>query len=231
MDNTQKREKAVERVKALFAMSQDTSSPREAEIAAKRMRSLMSQFGITEDDLRTEEFAEEYIQYWKHPPEWAQLLCAAAARLTDTRAICEILPGGRVKIKFQGYAHDVTMSHLMLEYLLSALARSVEKVRDDLFHGNRPSYRDYIDSYREGYAIELIQRAKRMVKEEQDLYESHANFQSDGKSLVTMKNVMVESHFGQHRTAFMGRNPDDIDGHNHGRFDGSALGLNKQVGG
>ena len=46
------RDKLIERGRKLFAMSQDQSSPAEADIAARRMRALMSTHDITIDELR-----------------------------------------------------------------------------------------------------------------------------------------------------------------------------------
>ena len=46
------RDKLIERGRKLFAMSQDQGSPAEADIAARRMRALMSTHDITIDELR-----------------------------------------------------------------------------------------------------------------------------------------------------------------------------------
>ncbi len=50
-------EKIINRVKKLLALSNDTSSPNEAAIALKRVRSLMDKYQLTHEDILTEENA------------------------------------------------------------------------------------------------------------------------------------------------------------------------------
>lgn len=50
------RDKLLERVRKLHAMSQDSSSPAEAAIAARRLKALMSEHRITFEEIRGPEF-------------------------------------------------------------------------------------------------------------------------------------------------------------------------------
>jgi len=61
------REKLLDRIRKLYAMSRESeSSPHEAEIAMRRCQSLMDRFGITEADLETSEFGDVRISVTGH---------------------------------------------------------------------------------------------------------------------------------------------------------------------
>ena len=123
------KDKLIERVRKLFAMSQDTSSPAEAAIAAARVRKLMDEHGITQADLETSEFMESEGQTSgakRSLPGWYDLLSIGVARANDV--ICE---RDRCNIYFNGYEKDVICATLMLDYLVGAMKRSTKKFSDE----------------------------------------------------------------------------------------------------
>ncbi len=117
------REKLVDRVRKLYAMSQETeSSPHEAEIAARRAESLRVKYGITEAELTTSEFLSQVLVEHKKMAKWMDWLCLSIARVND----CVIKKGwgaaqpprkdGKrvhsTTMIFEGYAQDVALAQL-----------------------------------------------------------------------------------------------------------------------
>ena len=99
------RDKIINRVRKLYAMSQEAdSSPHEAEIALRRCQSLMAKFGVTVSELETSEFGSSSIgRSFRNVPSYVTLLSSAVALLHD----CICVDSG--EIEFRGYSIDACL--------------------------------------------------------------------------------------------------------------------------
>lgn len=214
------REKLLDRIRRLYAMAQDTSSPNEATIAARRVRALMDENGITVEDIEQKQhdfLAKAYDSNRKTMPTWMNALSYGVAQFND----CEgLLLGGQ--ITFYGFDVDVLSSHLMMDYLIQAMERQLRDARD---REQPDAPRSWSTAFRNGFVIRIQERLLEMVEERKK------HQMSDGRSLVVVKQQLVRNHFGL-RTAAVERGARyNSSGLEAGKAAGDRTSLNSQVGG
>jgi len=100
------REKLLDRIRKLYAMSRENdSSPHEAEIAMRRCQSLMARFGITETDLETSEFGTSKVgKAFRAMPNYVSVMGSAVALLHDCLCI------KTDTIEFRGFSIDAEVA-------------------------------------------------------------------------------------------------------------------------
>ncbi len=152
------REKLLNRIRKLYAMSRENeSSPHEAEIAMRRCQSLMERFGVTESDLETSEFGASKIgKAFRAVPNYVSVLGSAVALLHD--CIC-------VKsdtIEFRGFSIDADVASLTYSYLNDAMERSLKLRKQE---GTVEPGRSASFDYRVGFALALLTRARQIDTE------------------------------------------------------------------
>ncbi|MFK8081217.1 MAG: DUF2786 domain-containing protein [Granulosicoccus sp.] len=224
------REKLLNRIRKLYAMSRESdSSPHEAEIAMRRCQSLMSRFGITESDLETSEFGASKIdKAFRSIPGYVGVLGSAVALLHD--CICV----RSNTIEFRGFSIDADVASLTYAYLSEAMERSLKdhKRRGSVEPGRSASF-----DYRVGYALAVLQRARqldaeRRSQEEQAAAAAGQERAGPGSSLVIRKrevvrNACMEGLVTRRATRVRYRNGR---AHEAGTSDGSRVSLDKQMG-
>jgi len=116
------REKLLNRIRKLYAMSRENeSSPHEAEIAMRRCQSLMARFGIAESDLETSEFGSSKIgKAFRAVPNYVSVLGSAVALLHDCLCVKSDT------IEFRGFSIDAEVATLTYEYLTDTMERSLK---------------------------------------------------------------------------------------------------------
>ncbi len=220
------REKLLNRIRKLYAMSREQeSSPHEAEIALRRCQSLMQRFGITEADLETSEFGVSTIgKQFRAIPSYIGVMSSAVALLHD----CVCVDTGT--IEFRGYSIDTEVASMTFAYLTESMEQSLKwrKKSGSVGPGRAASF-----DYRVGFAIAVLERC-RAIDSERKLAEEKAQatqVASAGGSLVVRKLAMVRD--GCLQDVQMGRKRRvryrNGDAHVAGATDGSKVSLNTQI--
>ena len=230
-----KREKLLDRARKLFAMSQDDSSPHEAEIAMKRLTKLMDELGVTAEELEQKrvEFDSADGETFKAMPTWYTLLCSATSNLTDTRAVIHRNRTAREsRMSFEGMNGDSAIAILTLDYLIDTMKRSL---KDYLASGDPAmdiamgyaTTRKLSSDFRMGFARAIAERARDIANERKEKAQQAA---STGTSLVVQKNAMIDEHFGRlaRHTIKTSSRPTTA-GYGAGKEAGQNAGLNTQV--
>lgn len=187
MDN---KAKLIERARNLFAMSQDTSSPHEAEIAAKRVRAMIDEHGFTLKDLEADKsqynFGTDYAggQY-RAMPSWYGVLAVGVAKYMDCLVIQE-RSGYFNMIKFKGFEQDTKLAALMQDYLVEVMERGLKAYKQE----SRDTSRRAGSSFRQGFASAMQKRLTAMANERA------TSDTSDSKALIVVKSQLVADHFG-----------------------------------
>ena len=223
------REKLLERIRKLYAMSRESeSSPHEAEIAMRRCQSLMSRFGITEQDLETSEFGASRIgKDFRAIPGYIGVLGSAVALLHD--CICV----RSNTIEFRGFSIDAQVASMTFDYLSGAMERSlkVHKRQGSIAPGRSASF-----DYRVGFAIAVLERARQLDSErraaDMQPQADGGNNAQPGSSLVVKKLAIVrdacmEGLVTRRASRVRYRNGA---AHAAGSDDGARVSLDRQVG-
>ena len=220
------REKLLNRIRKLYAMSREQeSSPYEAEIALRRCQSLMQRFGITEADLETSEFGVSTIgKQFRAIPSYIGVMSSAVALLHD----CVCVDTGT--IEFRGYSIDTEVASMTFAYLTESMEQSLKlrKKSGSVGPGRAASF-----DYRVGFAIAVLERC-RTIDAERKLAEQQAQVTQAadvGGSLVVRKLAMVRD--GCLQDVQTGRKRRvryrNGDAHTAGATDGNKVSLNTQI--
>lgn len=184
------KDKLIERLRKLYAMSQDASSPAEAAIAAKRARRLMDVEGLTLEDIensKPNDFGEADAQYAQRQiPAWIEWMAVEVAKLND----CNIVRTGAA-LRFRGFASDTVAARLLLDYLVESCNRQCKAHLKDTWAENK---RKAGTDFRRGFAVAMNKRLKAMSAEREQQQTS------DGRSLVVIKSALVADRYGEQRT-------------------------------
>ena len=231
MDN---KAKLVERARKLYAMSQDSSSPAEAEIAQRRVTKMMEEHGITAADLddATTAFGKVAAgKRYKQRPTWYGVLSMGVAKYHDCQI--ETIDGMST---FKGFEKDVAVAPLTLDYLVGTMERGVKRYQkenksSDPFDYWKVTPRQMGSSYRNGFASEMQTILYNIVAERTK--EQRAALESDGAgtALVIQKNKLVEGEFGVQLTKKANMRYYSEGATNAGRAAAQNTSLSKQVGG
>ncbi|NND90253.1 MAG: DUF2786 domain-containing protein [Granulosicoccus sp.] len=237
---TDDREKLLARIRKLYAMSRESeSSPHEAEIAMRRCQSLMSKFGISEEDLQTSEFGSSTIgRDFRAVPTYVGVLGSAVALLHD--CICV---KGRT-IEFRGFSIDAEVASLTFGYLADVMERSLKSRKTD---GSVAPGRSASFDYRTGFALAVLERARRIDRERQQSAGGGAGESSAlgaqgntggtdvprSSSLIIRKRQIVNDNCMEGLVSARPRRVRYRNGeaHSAGSNDGATVSLDKQVGG
>ena len=220
------REKLLNRIRKLYAMSREQeSSPHEAEIALRRCQSLMQRFGISEADLETSEFGVSTIgKQFRAIPSYIGVMSSAVALLHD----CVCVDTGT--IEFRGYSIDTEVASMTFAYLTESMEQSLKsrKKSGSVGPGRAASF-----DYRVGFAIAVLERC-RAIDTERKLTERQAHttqVAGAGGSLVVRKLAMVRD--GCLQDVQTGRKRRvryrNGDAHTAGSTDGNKVSLNTQI--
>ena len=207
-----KTDKILNKIKKLLAMSNDTSSPSEAMIAANLVRKLMDKHQIEEVDLEaldTSDFSEEiYKSGMKSRLKPLSIMGVAVAKFND----CQAHYSGS-NILFKGLKEDSTMSVDMLSYLIKTMYSSCKLIGLKGKDGT---------SYRLGFADGIARQVKELLKERENLK------LSNGKSLMVCKNQLVTQEFGGVKYKQGKSSYTNGDAYSWGKAAGKSVNLSKQ---
>ena len=236
-ENNTDNNRIIEKVRKLFAMSQDASSLNEAAIALRQMQKLMDQYGINESDLETSEFGTAVGEAALKMAKWKGYMALGIAAFTNTIVNYEYVrvDGKRAKrIKYEGFAQDAQQAVMLQDYLYQTLERSVKAYKKE--SGNTGAKAS--TSFSNGFALQLQTRMQEMAEEaaEASVTVSEATQEaqgvSSGTSLVVCKMKMVESEFGAQKVSYRRSGyRSDSAAKAAGQAAGARVNLNRQVSG
>ena len=185
--------KLLDRVRKLLTLAADTSSPKEAAIAARRVAHLIEQHHLSQAEVIQPESIGERIGQsgadatYRRVPRWYEMLAAPVARLFD----CAVRflyrpPTGQGRMVFLGLDDDAQVASWTLDYLTVQIKQLTQIYQAQ----HRDAHRRCVNDFRMGAAWSI----RSMLAEELALKEEARAQQASpgGKSLMVRRRELVE---------------------------------------
>jgi len=217
-------DKVIDKISKLLAMANDTASPNEAMLAAKRARALMDKYDISVHDIEKtqgSQFLEtEYDTGSSKAFKWMSQLAAAAGQMND----CVVIIRGRGKavlFAFQGFKGDAIVARLTLAYFIEACQRQC--------HASNARGSSEKNFFRLGFSHALSLRVNALITER-----TQSVVTPTGTALVPLKRRQVLAHFGESGKTYRlprtrGATQSEFDAFQQGVSMGHQLGLDQQL--
>lgn len=173
-----KDEKILKRIRNLLAMANDASSPAEAAIAARRVKSLLDKYELSENDIPTKDtvtFATSVLATGKKFRKWKVSMAINVAKYCDV--IYKTDWSMPKKMQFVGIDTDVEVATQIYQYL----EKMAEKLSKEQAHDKY--------SFRVGFGGAVTERFRQMVTERDTVM-------SNGTDLMIVKNDLIVQEFG-----------------------------------
>lgn len=226
--SNQDRDKIMERIRRLLAMAEDTSSPNEAAIAARRAEKLMREHQLTQVDVLVKDLdgdsveisTVDHVQTIYGPrykssgqPRWVGVIAVAAALMNE----CEADMNHVGHTRFYGVAGDAQVAAAIFQYLIKETSRLA---------GKYPGGRAEKNAFRRGCASALQTRAREIKAERERQFQET----SSGTALVLLKQALIEQRTGRKFEYETGKaSPVDAAAYHAGRLAGRNINLNDQL--
>jgi len=226
-DTTKVDDKILDRVRKLYAMSQDDSSMAEAEIALRRVTSLMKKYGLKAEDLEVSPFNEGCAIQGKSIPKWFKYLSLGIAEFSD--CICEGKRNydGVATFEYKGYDIDVQSALMLQQYLVDTMNRMWEEWKKTADYTGKSASTSFKNGFASTMQERLMDMAHQRLIDEEKMMNSVEN--SDGKALTVLKMEMVTEKFGKQRISRQRSRVSDGGATQAGSDSARRVGLNKQV--
>ncbi|XAG83451.1 DUF2786 domain-containing protein [bacterium 19MO03SA05] len=186
-DTLESLDKVIDKISKLLAMANDTSSPNEALLAAKRARALMDKYQLSQEDIETQigsQFLEAQVGKQKGKLFlWERSLAAACANLNDCRSVINRNQNGSY-LSLQGFKSDVIAAKMTMEYLVKAAKRAKDSA--DIKSSSESQF------FMRGFSGEVLDRAIEIKRSREKQFTSVAS-----TGLVLLKHTEIEKHFGE----------------------------------
>lgn len=184
------------KIASLMAKGQDEAATEAEALAAMDMAAkLMSQYGVTLDDIKnressSDEFSEDYWFRGTNLPAFAKLMATGVAKYTDTKVWVQNKyyrdVGYRKVIAFLGYKVDVELANYIMDVCNRAAEYEWKKYAVTLPTGMRARARR---DFQLGMASRLGQRLRELKTEQTS--------KATGRELVVVKYQLVEREFAK----------------------------------
>lgn len=190
--------KVKERIAKLLAMAENNGNEHEAAQAAARARKLMDQYQLDRMDVEqaASDFGYEYAgESYAFMPRWKSWLATAVAKFNDCQARLVRAPSGghkpRYRIRWEGYAEDVTLCLAMFEYFTAVIETATSK--DQLYRGYTRYNARVGTIFKEYMTSTLTERLRALMAQR----EAEAPVTSTGTGLAVYKANQVAAQFGE----------------------------------
>ncbi|MBY7859150.1 DUF2786 domain-containing protein [Vibrio fluvialis] len=216
-------EKVIDKIQKLLAMANDTSSPKEALLAAKRARVLMDKYQLSQDDIESK-IGSQFLELENEPKGklylWEKHIALAAATLNDCRSAIRRRHRGS-QFLFQGFKADVIVAKMTMDYLTHA-ARKAKELSE--VKGISES-----QLFMQGFANEVLERANDIKRNREKHFVSNK-----GTGLVVLKMTEIIKHFGElgsarHHKARSPMSFEEMIAFELGSRAGRSISLDKQI--
>ena len=218
-------DRIIEKISKLLAMANDSSSPNEAMIAARRARALMDKHQLEVSDIEAakgSQFLElQYELNGSRSPKWMVALASASSSLNDCRVLRQRgIYDTNMSFVFQGFKADTIVAKLTFEYFVEACERQLKQLK--LKGASKRNF------FRLGFAQQVNYRCALIVNERQQTMVS-----STGTALIPLKMSQIIEYFdetGTYKPApTRNASSEEIAAYMRGVEQGKQLGLDPQV--
>ena len=190
--------KVKARIAKLLAMAENNGNEHEAAQAAGRARRLMDQYQLDRMDVEqtASDFGYEYAgESYAFMPRWKNWLATAVAEFNNCQARLVQAPSGglkpRYRIRWEGYAEDVTLCLAMFEYFTAVIDTATSK--DQLYRGYTRYNARVGTVFKEYMTSTLTERLRALMTQR----EAEAPATSTGTGLAVHKANQVAAQFGE----------------------------------
>jgi len=220
------RERIIERVRKLLALS-NSSNEHEAALAAAHAQRLLSEHNLAMSELEAQEegAGEVALQVAKTVPKWLSSLFATVANAFDCFPIVTTTPECS-RLRFIGVGEDPAVAVCTLQYLIKELRRLASGYLHCLElqqEGVMPLDRQRV---RTSYLLGAVQGVR------QALADQKVQTPTTSTALVPVKEALIrqyrEEHFGNLRTRRSRSSTVLATAYHQGRQDGAMLQLGPQ---
>lgn len=190
--------KVKERIAKLLAMAENNGNEHEAAQAAARARKLMDQYQLDCMDVEqtASDFGYEYAgESYAFMPRWKSWLAPAVAKFNDCQ--CRLVQASsdgsrpRYRIRWEGYAEDVTLCLAMYDYFTTVIENATSK--DQLSRGYTRYNARVGTVFKEYMTSTLTERLRALMAQR----EAEAPMTSTGTGLAVYKANQVAAQFGE----------------------------------
>lgn len=218
-------DRIIDKISKLLAMANDSSSPNEAMIAARRARALMDKHQLEVSDIEAakgSQFLElKYELNGSRTPKWMVSLASASSSLNDCRVLRQRgLYDTNMSFVFQGFKADTIVAKLTFEYFVEACERQLKQLK--LKGASKRNF------FRLGFSQQVSYRCALIVNERQQTMVS-----STGTALIPLKMSQIVEHFGETGTykpaPTRNASSEEIAAYMRGVEQGKQVGLDPQV--
>lgn len=219
------REKVLERIKKLLALS-NSDNEHEAANAASQAQLLLSKYNLCIDDISDVvksdyEVKEARVAEGKRLDKWFYKLFISVSRSFGCSPLVETSYRHKALIMV-GTETDILSARLTLEYLYTTIERLTN--RNALGNG-----RAFVNSYRQGLVTSIASRLSERTKENTKEAQKEATFV--GTALVLRKDQALKDYMDKFAKTFKSGSStlSDYSGYAQGLHDGESIGLDKQL--
>lgn len=191
--------KLFDRINRLLNMANDSSSPHEAQIAARRVAKMMQEHNLSMADVIEHEIINSIDKsiiteplttgtYLKRIPTWVQFL-GCSMKEFDIECKNRFV-NGSWGMHIYGYTTDVAVAKYLFKFLAATAQRKAEDYWNSIKGHTTDSKRSVYNNYLEGFAVGVrdeIRRYRDSVK---------PVVTSTNTSLVVVKSDAIKKRFG-----------------------------------
>lgn len=189
--------KVKDRIAKLLAMADNNGNEHEAAQAAARARKLMDQYQLDRMDVEqaAADFGYEYAgESYAFMPRWKSWLATAVAKFNDCQCRLVQVPSDgarpRYRIRWEGYAEDVTLCLAMCDYFTTVIENATSK--DQLARGYT-RYNARVGTIFKEYMVSTLGERLRELMAQR---ETETPVASTGTGLAVYKANQVAAQFG-----------------------------------
>lgn len=181
-----------EKMKKLLMMSRDKSSPNEAAIAARRLRSMLDKHNMSESQITFGDLVKNVVNATNknRVERWRNMLTISIAAYNDVIVKYDHVDGMyENRIMYMGHEMDVLSANQMTDFLVEAIEQWARIKKREFGFGRRET-----NQFKKGMAHELCKRLKEMTAKRKSELKNDG-----GYALVPLKMAPVIAEFGGQR--------------------------------
>lgn len=226
----------MRRIQKLLAIASDSrANPEEAASAASMAEKTMRKYQIENADLIKAQMQSATVEefgiggvYGSTKPTvpsktlqvWAAWLSMAIGKYNDCIVSTMQYRSKEKVILFKGYKPDVEVSKHMFCYIVGIMEQSGKNQEwSDDMHG-----REYMSSYRQGFVLAVIEKINKEIAKKKEEMQA----ESSSRSLIVLKEQLVQQKFGVQGYAKSHSRTGSADGFSAGAAAGARVDIGKR---
>lgn len=218
------KEKILDKIKKLLALSSNNSNEAEAMAAMAKVQELLTENNLRLEDLPPDELGENEVGEdalfaGSRIPQWKQTLIIALGNVNE----CEVFRSGS-DIKLVGRKVRMEITKSMFDYLVNLIERELKAAKET----NQSSSRQWSMAFRDGMAVRLAQRLKEQKNKQ---ITQNPAIRTAGLALINENKAYLARNNYRLSKEKVTRRQYHSDGYTAGKGAGDRAGINNQVGG